>query len=365
MDTSVMPSRKTLGVVGAMTASACASIYYAPHLSRVLSDFYGNVWWPGRRMYGATGLPDTHTQWPATATAALSPLALVPEWAAATLWLTASIACFGGAIWLLGCRDYRAYAVALASPPVLCCLVLGNMTLLLVAGVTAVWVARDRRPVLAGSLAGAMVLMKLWLWPLGVFLLVTRRFLAASTAAALVVAGVFAWWLLSPDALYAYDDRTRETVEAFGPLGMGVVSIAVNEGATVGAAEVVAFAACAAALLVAWRATRELVRLTLCLAAALLASPVVWAHYYAILFVPIAIRSPRLSGFWLVPYLTIGALLWPTVRVEFIVASALSLAALAIVCVHIAGPRGARARVGRGRTSPSSRQAGADPRDHP
>ena len=66
--------------------------------------------------------------------------------------------------------------------------------------------------------------------------------------------------------------------------------------------------------------------------------PIVWARYYAILSVPIAIRSPRLSGLWLVPYLSIGALLWPTLRLEFILASAISLAAVAIVTLHIARP---------------------------
>jgi hypothetical protein len=338
-----MPSTKTLGVVGAMFASVCASIYYAPHLSRLLSDFYGNVWWPGKRIYyGAAGFPDTHTEWPATATAALSPFALVPEWAAVALWVTASIACLGGALWLIGCRDLRAYAVALASPPVLCCLVLGNMTLMLVAGIAVVWVARDRCPGLAGSSPGALVVMNGWVWPVAVFLLLTRRFLAASTAAVVLVAGTFAWWILSPDTLYAYDDRTRETVEAFGPFGMGVVSITMNEGATVAVAEVVAFAAGTAVLIIAWRATGDVVRLTLCLAAALLASPIVWAHYYAILLVPIAIRSPRFSGLWLVPYLTIGALVGPTLHLEFIVASAFSLAALAIVSVHIASPTSTR-----------------------
>jgi hypothetical protein len=206
-----MPSAKFVGVAGAMLASVCATVYYAPHLSRVLlTDFYGNVWWPGNRIFhGAAGFPDPQTQWPATATAILSTIALLPEWIAVALWLTASIASFGGALWLVGCRDLRAYAVALASPPVLGCLVLGNMTLLLVAGTAAVWVARDRHPALAGSIAGAMIVLNVWLWPVAVFLLLTRRFFAASTAAACALAGILGWWLLSPHTLYAYDDRTR------------------------------------------------------------------------------------------------------------------------------------------------------------
>jgi hypothetical protein len=37
--------------------------------------------------------------------------------------------------------------------------------------------------------------------------------------------------------------------------------------------------------------------------AALLASPMVWPHYYALVFVPIALVAPRLSGLWFVPLL--------------------------------------------------------------
>ena len=142
----------------------------------------------------------------------------------------------------------------------LCCLVLGNTTLMLVAGVSLVWVARDRRPILAGSAAGAMIVLKVWLWPVFVFFLLTRRFLAAWTTAVWAVVGICAWWLLSPDTFYAYDEQTRETVAAFGHFGMGVLSIAVNEGATVQTAEVLTFAAGAVVLVIAWRATGDLAR---------------------------------------------------------------------------------------------------------
>ncbi len=249
-----------VGAVGAMFASACASIYYAPHLSRLLSDFYGNVWWPGKRIYyGAAGFPDLQTQWPATATATLSPFALLPEWAAVALWLTASIASFGGALWLLGCRDALAYAVAFASPPVLCCLVLGNMTLMLVAGIGGVWVARDRHPVLAGSIAGAMVVMK-------VVALARRSVLPVDQE---VRCGVHRDGMgrsrdsrvvasQPRDAFGVRRPDTKQQSTRSDGCGMGVLSIAVNEGASVRTGEVAAFTAGIAALVVAWRATGDL-----------------------------------------------------------------------------------------------------------
>ena len=53
--------------------------------------------------------------------------------------------------------------------------------------------------------------------------------------------------------------------------------------------------------------------LTLCLAAALAASPIVWMHYFLLLLVPLALIRPRLSPLWLVPfaYWPLGLSAWP------------------------------------------------------
>jgi alpha-1,2-mannosyltransferase len=41
--------------------------------------------------------------------------------------------------------------------------------------------------------------------------------------------------------------------------------------------------------------------LTVAVAGALLATPVVWLHYLVLLFVPIALARPRLSALWFAP----------------------------------------------------------------
>jgi hypothetical protein len=53
--------------------------------------------------------------------------------------------------------------------------------------------------------------------------------------------------------------------------------------------------------------------LTLCLAAALAASPIVWVHYFLLLLVPLALTRPTLSPLWLVPfgYAPLGESAWP------------------------------------------------------
>jgi hypothetical protein len=58
---------------------------------------------------------------------------------------------------------------------------------------------------------------------------------------------------------------------------------------------------------------RDVATLTLCLAAALAASPIVWVHYFLLLLVPLALTRPRLSPLWFVPlaYYPLGESAWP------------------------------------------------------
>jgi hypothetical protein len=58
---------------------------------------------------------------------------------------------------------------------------------------------------------------------------------------------------------------------------------------------------------------RDVATLTLCLAAALAASPIVWVHYFLLLLVPLALARPRLSWLWFVPlaYQPLGEAAWP------------------------------------------------------
>jgi hypothetical protein len=64
-----------------------------------------------------------------------------------------------------------------------------------------------------------------------------------------------------------------------------------------------------ALLVLAWHAARGQLdpvegdrrSLTLVIAAALVLTPILWLHYLVLLFVPIALARPRLSGLWFVP----------------------------------------------------------------
>ena len=79
---------------------------------------------------------------------------------------------------------------------------------------------------------------------------------------------------------------------------------------------------------------RDVATLTLCLAAALAASPIVWVHYFLLLLVPLALARPRLSPLWFVPlaYYPLGEAAWPAGD-----ARKLALALITTVIVLLAG----------------------------
>jgi alpha-1,2-mannosyltransferase len=330
---------RSYGVSLAILLSVLGAVCYAARLSkgsRVFSDFYGNVWWPGHRiLHGAAGFPDPVTGWPATATAAVTPFSLLPEWISIGTWTALSVGGLVGGLWIVGCRDRWALAVATLSPPALSCLVLGNMTLFLVAGVALVWAYRDRSLV-SGTSAGLLVVLKIWLWPLVVFLLVTRRWRSAASAALWCAGGVLLWWALSPRTFEGFDDRSDATLTGFARWGMGLTSLVLNSGASLDAGELASAAVGLVVLIVAWRTSSEVAVFTLCIAAALLASPLVWAHYYAVLFVPIAIAAPRLGTLWFAPYLAGAAFFWPEQPRGFAIASAVSLCSVVLVITVVA-----------------------------
>ena len=206
------------------------------------------------------------------------------------------------ALWLLDVRDWRCYTVALASAPVLEGLFWGNLTLLILLPVAAVWRYRDRAAI-AGLALGAAVAAKLFVWPLIVWLLLVRRFRAAAWAAGSAVALVLgAWTVVGFDGLLDYPALLGKLQDVYAERSLSVATVAGALGASVTVAVVVALAAGGALLgSAAWVARRpdgDMRSFALAIAACVVATPVVWLHYLALLLIPVAIRWPRLSAAW-------------------------------------------------------------------
>jgi hypothetical protein len=78
--------------------------------------------------------------------------------------------------------------------------------------------------------------------------------------------------------------------------------------------------------------------LTLCLAVALAASPIVWVHYFLLLLVPLVLTQPSLSLLWFVPfaYYPLGESAWPAGDARKLgLALAATVAILAVAMIRV------------------------------
>jgi hypothetical protein len=249
--------------------------------------------------------------YPAIAAIAITPLAALPFGLAAGLLTLGLIASLAGGLWLLGIRDWRCHAIAFSSILVLGAITLGTLTPLLFLLLAVAWRERDRARYVAPALAVAIAL-KLFLLPVVVWLVATRRFKAALVTVSLTAAALVGGWAAIGwdgfrdyprfvDALSTAVHAKSLSVTAFG------VALGLSEQAAAMVATLLAGALVVAALVVARRAEGDMRSFVLALAAALALSPIGWLHYYLLLLIPLALSRPRFGPLWLVP-----ALFWIT-----------------------------------------------------
>jgi alpha-1,2-mannosyltransferase len=246
---------------------------------------------------------------------AVAPLAALPDrvsnvFVPGVLFSLLLVGSIVGALLLLDVRDWRCYPVALLYPVNLEAVEYGALGPLLLLAVALLWRYRDRAWIAAAAAGGAVVL-KLFLWPLLVWLAVTDRVRAAVLGAGLAVGlALLAWAAIGFAAIGDYPRLLRELVELEGTESYSAYAVLAKTGLPDGVARTLV-AVCALALLaLAWRAARaageprferDRRSLTLVLAAALVATPILWLHYLGLLLVPIALARPRLSALWLAP----------------------------------------------------------------
>src|SRR4051794_5630335 len=262
-----------------------------------------HAFWPAARsvLHGGSPYgPVTHTTieagtafiYPPAGALALSPLGLLPRVVADVLMSLGAVAAMFGVLRVLGVRDWRCYAALSLWYPFYVSFQNANVSALLALGVALAWRYRERT-VAAGVLVGALVAVKLFLWPLFVWLAFTRRRSAAvsvATCAGLSLAGVVV--LGGPET-----QRFLDAASAADRVARGSTFSPYNLFAAAGAGSVVAHLltyALGAALLVALvvvsrRADGERRALVAAVGAALVLSPVVWQHYFVLLAVPLAL----------------------------------------------------------------------------
>lgn len=279
-------------------------------------DFRGTLWEPARALLdGGAVYPEptreallsgNPTVYPPTFIVAVVPLALLPVALAVWLWFALLGACVLAALWILGVRDWRCHVLCLTSPVTVYGLAYGNLTIVMVLLLALVWRFADRARI-AGLVLGIAVTAKLFVWPLVVWLVLTRRFLAAVWAIGTAVVLVFgAWAVIGFEGLRSYPALLDVVQDVYAIRSYSVSTVAAALGAPVSWAVAVAVLAGIVCITAAgWivrRADGDRRAFAVLVAACVLASPIVWPHYAALLFVPIAVTWPRLAPIWFFGY---------------------------------------------------------------
>jgi len=236
---------------------------------------------------------------------AAMPFALLTYHAAIATWevLLAIALVLGLAV--CGVRDWRCYVAAGLSFPVVNGLASGNVSLVIAGLCGFAWAWRHS---LRGSLVlAATLVIKPILWPLIVWHLLRHRYRRAlETASFAAVACLVGWALIGFRGLTAYPALLRADTRVAAHNGISVVRILISAGFTVGLASVIGAVMGALLIWLAWRKGDDLDLFAAGMATALVTSPIVFAHYFTVLLIPLAIRHPRFSWLWLIPFA-----LWP------------------------------------------------------
>lgn len=257
---------------------------------------------------GSNGLATSYPAlYPAPINVIMAPVGLLPFWLAGTLYsLMSSVALVTG-LRLLGVRDWRCLAVALLSWPFLYGLCLGQVGdfLVLGAGVTWRWRRRLWPPAIAVASA---VALKVFPWTIAAWLLITRRYRAFACSVGLCVAATaLAWAAIGFADLAQYPRMLSQAAAVREGGGDGIATVLVVAGASPTVAGVTAVACALIILLTAFlqrsRPDGDRRAFGLAIIAALTGATIVWDHDMVLLFVPIALMSPRFSRLWLLPAL--------------------------------------------------------------
>jgi len=235
----------------------------------------------------------------------LIPLTFLPYAAAAAIWVVLILASIPLLLLVLGVRDWRCHALTLLAASTLSVVGAGSLSAFLALGTALLWKYRDRR-LAAGLLVGAVVVAKLYLWPLLLWLVAVRRAGTAAvgfaTAAGLALAG---WAITGFAGLTQYPHRVSSVASLEQGQSYSPVAFVLSLGGPARLGELLALgtgtALLAGAFLAARGADGERRSFVLAVAATFAFTPIAWLHYFVLLAVPIALTSTTFAPVWLVP----------------------------------------------------------------
>jgi hypothetical protein len=291
--------------------AAAAAVFRSTHLFAV--NFHNEFWPAGSRvLHGmspyvmgrgqvAAGLAFPY---PAFAALFFAPFALVSRGLGDVAFTVACLLAAAGTLRVLEVRDWRLYGLVFLWAPVVTAWQTANLSLLLCLGVALLWRYRNT-PAVAGLIGAVVVSLKPFVWPVGLWLLATRRYRAAGWGVAIGAAiNTVAWAVLGFGEVSRYLSDASKVSTYFYRHAYTLVALVVHSGVgrtAASTAGVVLAAAVALVCVLCGRRGQDLRALALCVALMLLATPVQWMHYFVLVLVPLAIARPRMHWAWWLP----------------------------------------------------------------
>jgi hypothetical protein len=240
----------------------------------------------------------------------LAPFTLLPPLAAEIAAVILIAAAVPAALLVLGVRDWRCHAIGFLWWPTIIGIQAGNLTLPMLLGVALVWRYRDRRWAVALA-AGLVIALKLFFWPMLLWLVATRRYRTAALAAAASALFVLVPWAgIGFAGLRGYPHLVSSVSASEGPRSYSIAALLhtmLPSWAAATALETLLGAALLVAVLVAGRRGRDRDAFALSLVAILVLSPLLEMHYLALLLVVVALYRRTFGLAWAVPLLIWGA----------------------------------------------------------
>jgi hypothetical protein len=229
------------------------------------------------------------------------PFAAVPMVTAGLVYYLGSVAALVATVRMLG--GPRAGAVpivlALTAVPVVRALQLGTLNVWLLFGLAIAWRYQSKAAVVVAALT-AVIVAKLFLLPMLAWLVLTRRWRAAATTAVLCVAAVMLGFGLADQSPGSFVRMLSVLSDHEAPHSSSITALVELLGASRAQATGIALLAAAVVVAAGWAQARrkqnEAYIFCGCVVASLVASPIVWAHYFTLLLlIPLTLRWQRRS----------------------------------------------------------------------
>lgn len=242
--------------------------------------------------------------YPPLVAVALVPVTVLRIDVAQVLLFIASVAALFGTLALVGVRDIRCYAALFVWSPTWTALAVLNISSFLALAVALAWRYRGAWLPL-GAAIGLAAASKVFLWPLLVWTIASRRYRATATAVLIGVAStVAAWAAVGFQGMREYPELVRRLAEVHADNSYSIQGMTSALGFQPAVAHAVMFFVGGAFLLACARFSRsgdDERGLACAVFAALALTPIVWQHYLLMLAPSLGLARPRFSWIWLLP----------------------------------------------------------------